>query len=473
MLNVITEPQENCEVLMTVEVDEKQTDRLLKSAAQRISREVKIPGFRPGKAPYRLIVQRFGEEVVRNEALGDLSKSVFEEALKQSDVEPYAPASLEDVTWEPLVMKVRVPVAPMVELGDYRAMRMEVEPIEVTEAEIEESLKRLQDEYATWNPVERPAQLGDLITMAVKEQVGDEIVAEDENAEYVLSQPDQQANPGPDLVTPLTGLSAGDEKEFSVIYPETARDARYAGQEVTISVQVHSVKEKQVYPLDDDFAQTVGDFDTFEQLREKVKEDVRRRKEREADRELGEEAFQKLIQSAERIEWPKVLEEKEIDQALEEQDRRLQQNGLSLDNYLAMQKKTREELREESRPSVQERLQRSLALSKLVELENLSVAGHEITDQIDRVSILAGERGAQLRKALTTPSSLRHVASDLLAAKAMERLVLIVKGEAEAIEIEGDDTRTKQEAQAEETQEIEEVEQPVEADTGAETVAKE
>lgn len=466
MLNVTTEPQENCEVLMTVEVDQKQTDKLLKAAAQRVSKQVKIPGFRPGKAPYNVIVRRFGEKVVREEALEDLSKSVFEEALKQSKLEPYAPASLEDVTWEPLLMKVRVPVAPVVELGDYRAMRMEVEPVEVTEAEIEKALEGLQDEYATWNPVERPAQPGDLITMAVREQVGDEILAENENAEYVLNQPDED-EPGPDLVTPLIGLSAGDEKEFSVTYPETARDARYAGKEVTISVQVHGVKEKQVYPLDDDFAQTVGDFDTLQQLKESLAEDIRRRKEREADRELGEEAFQKLIQSAERIEWPKVLEEEEIDQALEEQDRRLQKNGLSLDNYLTMQKKTREELREEFRPAVQERLQRSLALSKLVELEDLSVAGHELTDHIDRMSILAGERGAQLRKALTSPNSLRHIASDLLAAKAMERLALISKGEAEAIEVE-EATETEKE-----TEEPKEVEKQVEADTGAETVATE
>ena len=100
MLNVTTDPLENCEVLMTVEVDQKQTDKLLKSAAGRISRQVRIPGFRPGKAPYRVIVQRFGEEVIRNEALEDLSKSVFEQALEQADVEPYAPASLEDVTWD-------------------------------------------------------------------------------------------------------------------------------------------------------------------------------------------------------------------------------------------------------------------------------------------------------------------------------------------------------------------------------------
>jgi trigger factor len=430
LLNITTDPLENCEVLMTVEVDEKQTDKLLRAAAGRISRQVRIPGFRPGKAPYRVVVQRFGEEVIHNEALEDLGKSVFEQALKQADVEPYAPASLEDVTWDPLVMKVRVPVAPVLELGDYRSLRMEVEPVEVAEAEIEDALEKLQDEYATWNPVERPAQLGDLITMSIQEQVDDRVLAENENVEYELTEVGEE-DAGPDLTTPLIGLSAGDEKEFNVTFPETANDPRYAGQEVTVSVKVHGVKEKETYPLDDDFAQMVGDFDTFEQLKEKLTEDIRRRKQREADSKLGEDAFKQVIENAERIEWPQVLEEEELDQVLEEQDRRLQQNGLSLETYLSMQKKTRDDLREEYRPAVHERLRRSLVLSKLVELEDISVEGHEITDQIDRMSILAGEQGANLRESLTAPESLRYIASDILTTKVRGRLVQIVKGEAE------------------------------------------
>jgi trigger factor len=448
--------------MMTVEVDEQQTDKLLKAAARRIAGQVRIPGFRPGKAPYRLIVQRFGEDVVREEALEDLSKSVFEQALKQADVEPYAPAQLEDVSWDPLMMKVRVPVAPVVELGEYRAMRMEVEPVEVSEAELNEALEKLQDEYATWNPVERPAQLGDLMTMSVKERVGDETLAENENIEFELAEVDEDSE-SPDLTTPLIGLSAGEENEFSVTYPESVRDPRYAGKEVSVSVEVYSVKEKEVYPLDNDFAQTVGDFDTLEELKEKLTEDIGRRKQREADNELGEEALQQLIENAERIEWPKALEEDEIDQALEEQDRRLQGSGLSLDTYLSMQKQTREEFREDLRDAVEERLQRSLVISKLVELENLSVEGHELTDQIDRMSMMAGERGAELREALTTPDGLRRVASDLLASKVMERLVQIVKGEAE------DEGEIEEETEADpEIEAVGEIETDAEAETKAE-----
>ena len=448
MLTVTTEALENCEVLMTVEVDEKRTDRLLQSAARRISRQVRIPGFRPGKAPYNVIVRRMGEEVVRNEALEDLGQSVFKEALEQAELEPYAQASLEDVTWDPLVMKARVPTAPVVELGDYRAMRLEVEPVEVSEEEVNETLEDLRREQAVWNPVERPAQLGDQVTMSVKEQAEDQVLAEQENVEYELTEVDE-GSPGADLTTPLIGLSAGEEKEM------------------------HSVKEIELYPLDDDFAQSVGDFDTLEQLKENLREDIHQRKQRDADNELGQQALEQLIEDADRVDWPLVLEDEEIDQALDEQDRRLQQSGLNLENYLTIQKKTRDELREEFRPSVQERLRRSLVLGKFVELEGLSVEGHEITNQIDRMSLMAGEQGTEMRDALATPDGVRYVANDLITSKATERLVQIVKGEAEAeeeaeIEIEADEEEIETEQEAEE---VEEIEAETEAEADTETVA--
>jgi len=446
LLKVTTAPAESCEMLMTVELDEREADKLLKAAAQRISRQVRIPGFRPGKVPYQTVVRRVGEEAIRAEALEDLSQKVFKQALEQAQLEPYAQASLEEVTWDPLVLKVRVPTPPVVELGDYGAMRLEIEPVQVSEAEINQALEGLQKSRTNWKPVERPAQLGDRLVMAVKEQAGDQILTEDEDVRFELEQLPEDSR-GPDLTTPLLGLATGDEREFRVTYPPDASDPRYAGKEVSISVKADRVEEGEIYPLDDDFAQMVGDFDTLEELKQNVSDDLRRQKQREADAELGQQALEKLIEGAPRVEWPKALEEEEIDRALEERDRRLQQSGLSLDTYLGMQKKTRDELREELRPAVRQRLRRSLVLSKLIELEDLSISGHEVSGQIDRLSLLAGERSTDVRQALTRPDSVRYIANDLLTAKVVERLAQIVKGEIEV----GPETNVEKEAEEENT----------------------
>ena len=128
-MKVTTEQLERCETLLTLELDPKDEQELLKKAAQRIAREVNIPGFRRGKAPFNTIVRRFGLEVVQQEAIEKMGDKLLKDALKQAEVEPYAQVQLDDVSWNPLVLKLRVPTEPKVELGDYRTIRLDAEPV--------------------------------------------------------------------------------------------------------------------------------------------------------------------------------------------------------------------------------------------------------------------------------------------------------------------------------------------------------
>ena len=430
-MNVTTEPPEHCEVLMTVEMDEQEADNLLKTAARRIARQVQIPGFRPGKAPYRQVVQRVGEDAVRSEALEDLGERVFKEALEQSELEPFSPASMEDISWSPLVMKVRVPVEPMVDIGDYRAQRMEAEPVEVGEDDVDEALAELQDEHATWNPVERPAELGDTMVTDIEERDGDRVLGKGEEVEYVLVAVDED-DARPDLTTPLLGLSAGDEKTFDLFYPESNSNPDYAGKEIAVSVKVHRVMERETYPLDDDFAQSVGDFGNIEELKAKLAQDLRQKGESEADAQVAGKMLEHIIDNADPLEWHQSLEEGMLDRWLEDVDSNLQENGLTLDVYLATQKKTPEQFREEYRPSAQARIRRMLVISELIKQEGLSVEGEEVIDRIGQMSLMAGERGDNLRQALATEDGVTAVAQKMLDAKVQERLVQIAKGEGEA-----------------------------------------
>nr|MBC8254880.1 trigger factor [Ardenticatenia bacterium] len=429
-MNVTTEPPEHCEVLMTVEMDEQEADNLLKTAARRIARQVQIPGFRPGKAPYRQVVQRVGEDAVRSEALEDLGERVFKEALEQSELEPFSPASMEDISWSPLVMKVRVPVEPMVDIGDYRAQRMEAEPVEVGEDDVDEALAELQDEHATWNPVERPAELGDTMVTDIEERDGDRVLKADEEVEYELVAVDED-DAQPDLTTPLLGLSAGDEKTFDVSYPESNNNPDHAGKEITFSVKVNQVIEGKTYPLDDDFAQCVGDFGNIEELKAKLAQDLRRKAESEADARVAGKMLEHIIDNADPLEWHQSLEERMLDRWLEDVDSSLQKNGLTLDKYLAIQKKTLEQFRDEYRSRAQTRIRRTLVAAELIKQEGLSVEGEEVIDRIGQISLTAGERGDDLRQALATEHGVTTVAQNMLDVKLQERLVQIAKGEAE------------------------------------------
>jgi trigger factor len=413
---------------MTVEVDDARSDHLLKSAARRIATKVQIPGFRPGKAPYAMVVRRFGEEAIRQEALEDLSESVFQEALKQVNLELYAPASMEDISWSPLVMKVRVPIQPIVELDDYRSLRLEAEPIEVTEAEVDEALAGLQEERAGWNVVGRPSQLGDKLHMAIQVRTGDRVVMDDDDAELVLRVPAE--NQGPDLATPMVGLSAGDEKTFTIPYPESYPNKDLAGQDADVSVAVRSVQEKELYPLDDDFAQMIGDFGALEQLKDKLRQDALQRKQNESDQDLANKAFEKIAADAPRVEWPVALEEATIDRWIENLERQLQRENMPFDSYLHTRQKTREQLREDFRPGVQQELRLVLVAREIAKREGLSVGVEEVAGYIDLVSQMSGERSESVRQALTSSeASVHQIAQDMLSVKVRERLLLVVKGQ--------------------------------------------
>lgn len=431
-MKVTTEELERCETALTIEFEAKKEEALLKKAAKRIAREVNIPGFRRGKAPFNTIVRRFGLETVQQEALETDADNLIRDAIKDADLQPYAQIQLQDISWSPLVIKVNVPTEPKVELNDYRAMRLDFDEIEVTDEDINERLAELQEQNATWAPVERPAQMGDLVSMTLTEKAGEEVLTDEEAIDYELTEPDEEAeeNGEPNLTEPLLGLSAGDSKTFTLTYPDNSRNTDYAGKEITTSVEISSVKEKELDPLDDDFAQIVSDFETLDELKADIKDDIFSRREKERDNKLGVEMVDQLIENAAKLEWPVALEEEEIDQELGQTERQLKNMGLSLESYLQMQNKSREEMREEMREAVVERLKRGLVLGKIAELEKLDVSQSEILEQAKAIADYTGGGESMWRYLISSPDQQNMIANELVSNKAVNFLAAVARGEA-------------------------------------------
>ncbi len=470
-MKVTTKTLDNCEVLMTVEIDDRQRDEILKKAARKIAREVKIPGFRPGKAPYRLILSRFGEEAIQEEAMDHLTQTVYKRAIKEAGIEPYALATMEEIEWNPLVMQIKVPTEPVVELGDYNAMRLEAEAVEVSDDEVAHQLEQLAERYTTFEPVERAAQLGDMVSVAISEKdiASGEVLDEDREMEITLEERGDDASEL-DLLTPLTGMSEGQEKTFTHTFSKNYPEKKYAGKEIEFHVLVNTVKAKEEVELDDDFAMTVGDFDTLDELKEKLREDIAAQKQYEVDGELIERAVAKLVEEAKTIKWPPVVEEEELDNAIKNQEFKLEQKGLNLNAMLSAEQKTLEEYREELREQVRENLKTGFALSKLVELEGLQVDGDEITQQAEWMIAMSG--GSQeARKVYTSQEGVRVIANNILTDKARRRLLAIVKGEAEVEETEAEET--EEIAKAEETAKETAVEDPSTKEEAEEVVTAE
>jgi len=437
-LKVTTQPLNNCEVLMTVEIDDQQKEKLYKKAARRLAREFKIPGFRPGKAPYNIIVNRFGIEAIQDETLEDLTTDIFRSALDEANLEPYRQASLDSIEWEPLVMKVKVPTEPVVDLGDYRSIRLDVPEVEVTDDEINEQLNHLLEHYTTFNPVERPAQPGDFLSVIVTERDAEtgEVLLEDHATTMLLEPYDSDE---PDFIAHLSGLSAGEEATFTHTFPDDFRMPDYAGKTIEYTIRVEEVKEKEEMELDDEFAALVGDYDSLDELKDEIRQKLEEQKRIESDREVGDRMLQMLLERAQTIRWPAALEEETLDDLVETRRYDLQQTGIDFQTYLKTQQMTEEDFREQLRPEAQQSLRRKLVLEEVARQESISVSPQEVSYFLSHMfpeegtldEMMAGEKGLIL---------ISQVHLYLRERKTLRRLAAIARGE---VETETEETETE------------------------------
>ena len=415
--------------MLTIEVDAERVDEAIHKAARKVSRETNIPGFRRGKAPFGVVLQMVGRQTLLQEALDGLGQEVYEEALKEAEIEPYSSADLVDVQLEPMVLKMSVPVDPVVDLGDYRTLRLEDRPDDVTDEEIVAQIEAMRKENSSWVPVERGAAFGDRVTYT--RQRDDEEPSEPRD--LILAE--GLRYPAPGFSAELVGLKAGDSKEFAITYPEDWSEEELAGATESYHVMVEEVKEQELPSLED-LPALVGDYEDAEALRAGVRQQIVDEKAVANNRQLLKKAIDILVEQA-AIEFPSVMVDSEIDSILERHDTALRRQGLDLDSYLKMSRTSREEHAEKQREDATERVKRNLVLARLSELEQLRIEKDELKEQLtERSRVQGGEVSEEMLQVLTSPAGMQYVASDILMAKVYERLLAIVKGEAPELEPE-------------------------------------
>ena len=436
-MKVTTEQLEHCRWAVTIEVEEERVQRALRATVRRISRQKPIPGFRPGRAPVGVMLRRLGKEAVYNALVDDIGETLYEEALEQLDIKPVARAQLDNVQLEPLVLKLTVPVEPVVELGEYRDLRPEPPAVSVPDEQVQEALERLREQNVRWELVTRSAQLDDLVTVALQGTDSEgQVIINEERTSLRLSLD----SPLPTLHEQLLDMTANEERGFDFTYPQDFSNSDLAGQTLRFRAHLLEVRERVLPTLDDEWAKTVGDYDSLEDLRLALQAQLEVQAGREAEREYARQVVAALVDQAQ-IDYPEELIERTLDRMLSEQDLTLQRQGLTLDLFLRMEGKTREQLREEQREEAEAYLRRSLALGKVAELEELEVTPLEVTSYIRILSSTYGDQAEEARRTMLASESFQEsVRQDLLAEKATLRLVSIAKGEVEVAEAATDIT---------------------------------
>ncbi|MBI5650888.1 MAG: trigger factor [Chloroflexi bacterium] len=420
-MKVTTERTTDCNAIVTVEVDEAQVVGAMKTAAQKISRIRPIAGFRPGKAPYERVERAVGKDLIRDEAIDQLAQTLYKQVLKDENIEPYDAGKLDIAQKEPLVLKFTVPTRPVVTLGDYRALHLKPAPVEVTDAEVTETLEQLRREQAEMTPVTRAAQLGDLVTLNLQGGFEGRDPIDREGLPVTL-ETEKGIFPWLDQ---LVGMNANETRTIN--YTTPGADPKTATYTVTVS----DIKEPRLPELNDEFAKSVSQFENLEQLQRVIRTNLYTRKEQEENDRFADEAVDAVV-AASQIQFPASMMDDELDQELRRAQGLAAQLGLTWQKYLELAGKSEAEFREEGRPRAEKRVQRLLTLMELAEAEKIEVSRKDVDVEIDLRAMYAQQSGgdaAQTRRSLSAAESRRDIEFQIKLRKTIERIAAMIKGD--------------------------------------------
>ncbi len=425
-MKVTREKTENSQAFLTVEMEPAEVEESLDRSYNRLARKANIPGFRKGKAPRVVLERHLGKGNILEDALRDLLPQAYEKALKEQQINAIAQPHIEVTQTEPLRFKAVVPMSPTVTLGDYRSIRIKPEVVKVTKGDVDEAIEQLRHQQATWEPVERAVNYGDLTVLDIESNAGGEPFIERKGVQYQVLR--DSPFPAPGFAEQLKGAKKGEEKEFKLQLPPDYPRNELAGKEASFKVKIVEIKEEVMPGLDDDFARQVNaEFKSLGELRERINSNLKLRTEEKARKEFEEKVIEAVVDRSQ-VEFPPVLEEAEIHQLIDEQSRRFQMQGGSLEDYLKSINKTEEQLHEELHPLAHKRVAQSLVLGKVAEEEKVEVDESEVDSEIENILKGASQKKEELREALNAPRSRESIKQVLLTRKTINRLAEIAGG---------------------------------------------
>lgn len=464
-MKVDTSHLEDHQVKLTVELDSSYLDSAKQKAARRLARQIKIPGFRPGKAPFPVVLRHVGEASILEEAIEILVQDIYPEIISTAGIEPYGPGSLDKIiSTEPPIFEFVVPLKATVVLGDYTSVRESYEHEGIKDEEIEEVVENLREQHAIIELVERNAQVGDLVNIQINarstgETESDPIIKDRPLNVLVQDEDSENENewPFPGFSKMLLGLKSGDIKQFTYKFSDNSPYEMLKSVEADLNIEVKEVRSRTLPVENDEFAQEVGEFTTLAELRKTIRENLENRSLEAYNAEYDEKILGKLVETS-TINYPPQMLEREIDDIIHNLNDRLEQQGLSMDLYLKSRDINAEELREETKPVAETRLKKSLVLLEAAEAEKIQIEPQELQAETEKTlgeasRVLPEKEYRKLVKGDVASNLVGNIMMEMLIEKTRQRLREIAKGEAEIVASQDRDEGTLPDV--EQTEEVE------------------
>jgi trigger factor len=417
----VTRLEEN-RVRLDVAVPEGEVQRRMERTLRQIAREIRVPGFRPGKAPSAVIMRRVGRETVVQEMLRDALGEWYAEALEQAEVEPIDDPDL-DVPEAPdggeFTFNATVQLRPQATLGPYKGLEVGKAEPEIPEGALEAELDRLRDQVARLETVERPAESGDFLTIDFDGAVDGEKVPNATARDYLVELGGGRLVAGFD--EPLVGAVAGETRTFPLTYADDDRRPDLAGTTVEYTVTVKRVQAKVLPELDDDFAAEASEFDTLDELRADIAQRLHAAAQAQVDELFRRTVIDAAVAGA-TVDVPPVMVDRQVAQVLHAISHRLPE-GISLEAYAQATGRSLPAMAEEMKPDAEMAVRRELVVEAVAEAEGIEVTDEEVEAQVRADAETTGRDPDGLLEEVRAGGAFESLRGDLRLRKAVDLLV--------------------------------------------------
>ncbi|MCL6509646.1 MAG: trigger factor [Anaerolineae bacterium] len=431
-MNFQVETLDTHEVRLTITVDDDLVNKARRDVARDLSKQLRIPGFRPGHAPMAAVIRAVGgQEAFDAEVVDRVAREVYPKALDEAGLDPYGPGQIEEVKSSPYQLIARVPLEPKVDLKDYKSIRLPVPQVSVTEEEIEQQLQFLREQNAIVQLVERPAEMGDLVeaSVLVKLPATDQQILHIQPRQGLVLDVDREPLPG--LSALIVGMSAAEHKDAMLTVPDDFDEESLRGKQVDVSIDVLRVSGRTLPDINDELAQAASSFSTLAELREDLRRRLTEYKQRQADQEFATQVLDAFTALAD-VRYPPAFIEDRLDDLLKDfKDDVKEVEGLPFEEWLKVQGKTEQQVRDELKPLAEQRGRRGLVMRELARAEGLDVSEEEIAAEVEFTAMRYGSRQSDVRKVLAREDARSALKNSILSSKVISRMVQIARGELE------------------------------------------
>ena len=414
---------EKSQIELTIELSEEELKPHLEKAAQLISSQQKIAGFRPGKVPYELAKNKFGEMALYQAAVDFIINDSFYKAIVRENIESVGQPKIDVekmAPGNPFVYKAVVSIVPKVTLGQWTTLKIKKKEVKIETEEIEKTLNQLQNMKAQEKLVERAAKNGDKVEVDFEVFINKAIIEGGKSSKYPLIIGEKQMIPG--FEEQVLGLKAGDKKEFELKFPEKYFQKNLANRLATFKIKVVSVYQRSLPEINDDLAKGLG-FENLTKLKEQLQDNIRQDKEAKENQRLETEIIKEIIKISQIAELPENLIDNEIHKMIHELEHNIRQQGMDMAGYLKSLNKTHDDLHHDFRAQAIERVQAALIFKQIAKEEKIKIEEKEINEELKKQEdFYKSTNNSQALKNIQNPLYKNHVISSLVNSRIMEML---------------------------------------------------